>query len=399
MDNVRDFIVTLTKEIVKERTVNYNPADFPAGAGPDGMTMPGEEIKVAAILERYLKDAKIPFTSHGKDPKRPNLLATVGQNKPGFKKFLVVLHTDTVPSGVREDWSFDPFEPFEKNGKLFGRGVLDNKGPLAASFVTLRMMKEIEKEIHGQFIYAACADEEVEAGFGLDWLLEQNLIQCTDALIPDIAGCMKTINIAEKGRSLAKVRFKGVAAHAMDPSKGVSAIYAAARFLKALQEGFQFTFTPHPVLDPPTFNPGLIKGGEAPNAVPAGCEVSIDVRLLPGMTQEGVQRELLALAESAKLPGSSVTVEVTGTIPPSEVPDTAPIVKLIREVAPGAATIGTGGITFAKFLVLKGIQAVGWAPGDERTYHKPDEEIDIDELVEFSGRLFTLSKKICNLPA
>jgi len=399
MEKVRDFIVTLTKEIVKERTVNYNPDDFPGGKGPDGMTMPGEEIKVSRILERYLKAARIPYKSYARDPKRPNLLATVGRNKPGFKKFLVVLHTDTVPSGVREDWSFDPFKPFEKNGKLFGRGVLDNKGPLAASFATLKMMKEIEKEINGQFIFAACADEEVEAGYGLDWLVKEKLIRCTDALIPDIAGCMKTINIAEKGRSLAKVRFKGVAAHAMDPSKGVSAIYAASRFLNALQEGFQFSFRKHPVLDPPTFNPGLIKGGEAPNAVPASCEVSIDVRLLPGMTEKQVQKELLALANKHKLPGSGVTVDVTGTIPPSEVPATAPIVKLIREVAPGAKTIGTGGITFAKFLVLEGIQAVGWAPGDERTYHKPDEEIDIAELVMYSNRLFTLSRKICNLPA
>ena len=399
MEKVRDFIVTLTKEIVKERTVNYNPGDFPAGAGPDGMTMPGEEIKVTAILERYLKEAKIPYTIHARDPKRPNILAFVGMNKPGFKKFLVVLHTDTVPSGVREDWSFDPFTPFEKNGKLYGRGVLDNKGPLAASFATLKMMKEIEKEIAGQFIFCASADEEVEAGFGLDWLLDEDMVHCTDALIPDIAGCMKTINIAEKGRSLAKVKFKGVAAHAMDPSKGVSAIYAAARFLKALQEGFQFTYTPHPVLDPPTFNPGLIKGGEAPNAVPSACEVSVDVRLLPGMTPEGVHKELLALAEKTKLPGSSVTVEVSGSIPPSEVPASAPIVKLIREVAPDAETIGSGGITFAKFLVLKGIQAVGWAPGDETTYHKPDEEIDIEELVTYSGRLLTLAKKICNLPA
>lgn len=399
MDKVRDFIVTMTKEIVKERTVNYNPADFPAGAGPDGMTMPGEEIKVAKILERYLKAAKIPYKSHARVPKRPNLLATVGRNKPGFKKFLVVLHTDTVPSGVREDWSFDPFTPFEKKGKLYGRGVLDNKGPLAASFATLRMMKEIEKDIQGQFIFAACADEEVEAGFGLDWLLEKKLVTCTDALIPDIAGCMKTINIAEKGRTLAKVRFKGVAAHAMDPSKGVSAIYSAARFLAALEKGFQFTYRKHPVLDPPTFNPGLIKGGEAPNAVPASCEVSVDIRLLPGMTEKKIQAELLALAKKVKLPGSGVTVEMVGTIPPSEVPASAPIVKLIREVAPEAKTIGSGGITFAKFLVLEGIQAVGWAPGDERTYHQPNEEIDIDELVTYSERLFTLSKKICNLPA
>ncbi|MEJ5165553.1 MAG: M20/M25/M40 family metallo-hydrolase [Thermoanaerobaculia bacterium] len=396
MDNLRDYIVELTKRMVRERTVNYNPADFPEGSGPDGMKSPGEEYKVVNILKEELQKAKIPYKIYAKDEKRPNIMAYVGKNLPGYKKLLVVLHTDTVPSGVREDWSFDPFEPFEKNGKLFGRGVLDNKGPLASSFATLLKLKERENEIKGQFIFGAFADEEVEAGYGFDWVLDQNLIECTDALIPDIAGSMKTINIAEKGRVLFRVKFKGLSAHAMDPSKGVSAIYCASNFLNKLQY-FNFSYKEHPVLTPPTFNPGLIKGGEAPNAVPAYCEVAVDVRYLPGMDLEVMKGELEGVIKDTILPGASYTIEMEGNLPPSEVKADSPMVKIIKEFVPDAEIVGSGGITFAKFLVLKGIEAVGWAPGDEATYHKPDEEISVDELCTFSEYLEKLSLKVCNM--
>lgn len=396
MKNLKEYIVDLTKRIVREKTVNYNPADFPEGAGPDGMKTPGEEYKVVEILKKELESAKIPFKIYAKDDKRPNIMAYVGKGLPDFKKFLVVLHTDTVPSGVRSDWSFDPFEPFEKDGKLYGRGVLDNKGPLASSFATLLKLKEKEEEINGQFIFGAFADEEVEAGYGFDWVLDQGLIDCTDALIPDIAGSMKTINVAEKGRILCKIKYKGVAAHAMDPSKGISAIYCASNLLNKLQK-FNFTYKEHPVLSPPTFNPGLIKGGEAPNAVPASCEVSIDVRYLPEMKIEKMQKEIEKVIKKTILPGASYTIEFTGNLPPSEVPSDAPMVKIIKDFVPDANIVGSGGITFAKFLVLKGIQAVGWAPGDEATYHKPDEEISIDELCTFSDLLEKLSLKVCNM--
>lgn len=396
MENLREYIVDLTKRITREKTVNYNPSDF-SGTGPDGMSSPGEEYKVVEILKAELEEAKIPYKIYAKDEKRPNIMAFVGKNLPKYKKFLVVLHTDTVPSGVREDWSFDPFDPFEKNGKLYGRGVLDNKGPLASSFATLLNLKKIEDKINGQFIFGAFADEEVEAGYGFDWVLDQGYIECTDALIPDIAGSMKTINIAEKGRVLCKIKFKGISAHAMEPSKGVSAVYCAGNFLSELQKGFNFSYAPHPVLSPPTFNPGLIKGGEAPNAVPALCELSIDIRYLPGMEIEKMKKEIENLVKETILNNATYEIDFSGNLPPSEVSENAPMVKIIKEFVPDARVVGSGGITFAKFLVLKGIEAVGWAPGDEATYHKPNEEIDIEELCTFSKYLEKLSLKVCNL--
>jgi acetylornithine deacetylase/succinyl-diaminopimelate desuccinylase-like protein len=396
--SLRPFIVDLTLRICRERTVNYDPADFPGG-GPDGMTSPGQEGKVAAILAAEAKRLRVEPRLHAKVAGRDSLLATVGRGLPGYRKMLVLLHTDTVPSGAPSDWTFAPFEPFEKDGKLFGRGVLDDKGPLAASFAAFRILKAHEDRIPGSFTFGAVADEEVGIGVGLPHLIERGLIDCTDAVIPDIAGNMKEINVAEKGRVVLRVRARGRQAHAMDPAKGVNAIHAMARFLLAL-EAADLRHAKHAILGGPTVNTGLIRGGVAPNAVPADCETTLDIRYVPGQTAEGIRAEIEAIAAASVagprgLRGASFVVEEVQNARPCQVPADAPIVKRILKHAPDAKVIGSGGGTFAKDLVLMGVQAVGWAPGDEATYHEPNEEIEIDQLVTYAGRLANLAFDIC----
>src|SRR6185437_7817215 len=194
------------------------------------------EGKVAAILQKELEARFIPATMHAKVPGRENLLARVGRARPGYRKLMVLLHTDVVPSGAPSAWRFAPFEPFEKEGKLYGRGVLDDKGPLASAFASLLILKKHEQFVDGEFIFGAVGDEEVGVGVGIEYLLEQNLIDCTDAIIPDIAGDMREINVAEKGRVLLKVKARGKQAHAMNPAKGVNAIHAMSRFLLELEK-------------------------------------------------------------------------------------------------------------------------------------------------------------------
>jgi len=386
---LRDEIVDLTLRLARERTVNYREDDFP-GAGPDGMSSPGQEGKICALLARELDALGIPWKTYAKVPGRDSLVAEVGRRQPEYRRLLVLLHTDTVPAGSDHAWRFAPYEPFAKDGKIFGRGVLDDKGPLAASFTALRILKRHEAELPGAFQFGAVADEEVDIGVGLPHLIAEGVFDCTDAIIPDIAGNMKEINVAEKGRVLVKVRARGVQAHAMDPSKGVNAIHAMARFLLAL-EGLRLEHRPHPLLGGPTINTGLIRGGAAPNAVAGECEATLDIRYVPGQTGSDIRATLHALASGAALPGSSFDVEVVDDAHPCEVAPDAPIVRRILSHAPDARVTGSGGGTFAKGLVLAGVDAVGWSCGDEATYHQPNEEIEIDQLVTFAGRLAALA--------
>src|SRR6266699_1874782 len=85
------------------RTVDYFPEDFPGG-GPDGMTSPGQEGKVVAVLAEELNKLDVRYTVHAKVAGRDNLLATVGKGLPGYRKMLVLLHTDVVPSGAPSAW-------------------------------------------------------------------------------------------------------------------------------------------------------------------------------------------------------------------------------------------------------------------------------------------------------
>lgn len=395
-ERMRGFIVDLTLRICREKTVDYDVADYPAG-GPDGMASPGEEGKVVAILAKELTTIGVPFTTHAKVPGRDNLLARVGQGRPGHRTLLALLHTDVVPSGAPSAWRFPPFEPFEKGGKLYGRGVLDDKGPLAASFAALCILKKHEDLIPGTFVFGAVGDEEVGIGVGVDHLLEEGLIRCTDAVIPDIAGEMREINVAEKGRVLLKVMAQGKQAHAMNPAKGVSAIHAMARFLTAL-ERLELSHEPHPILGGPTINTGLIRGGIAPNAVAADCEATLDIRYVPSQTSRGVRDEVQRCADAVGMPGATLRVAIHQQTFPCEVSPDAPIVQAILRQAPDARVVGSGGGTFANPLVRAGIQAVGWAPGNEETYHEPNEEIDVDQLTLFAGRLACLALDVCSRP-
>jgi acetylornithine deacetylase/succinyl-diaminopimelate desuccinylase-like protein len=257
------------------------------------------------------------------------------------------------------------------------------------------ILKQHEPQIPGTFTFAAVGDEEVGVGVGIDYLLEQKLIECTDAVVPDIAGDMKEINVAEKGRVILKVTAHGRQAHAMNPAKGVNAIHAMSRFLLLL-ESIELKHTVHPILGSPTINTGLIRGGAAPNAVAASCETTLDIRYVPSQSPEGIRAEIAALAEKVQMPGARFDVDIFQSSKPCEVSPGAPIVKRILGHAPDAKIVGSGGGTFANPLVQAGIEAVGWAPGNEATYHEPNEEIEVEQLTTFAGRLACLAVEICS---
>ncbi|MEK7703873.1 MAG: M20/M25/M40 family metallo-hydrolase [Myxococcota bacterium] len=382
---MRDFIVNTTIEVCRARTVNYNPADH-TGAGPDEMDMPGHEERVVTILERIFSEWQIPHYREARDPKRPSLFATLG--KPGGRRLMYLLHTDTVPAGSLELWKFPPFDTFEKDGKLYGRGVLDNKGPMISTLAAMKILKQHEAHLPGEVVFAAIADEEVQLGYGLGWLLEQGKIKCDEAIVPDIAGEMKEINIAEKGRAVLRITAHGKAAHAMWPERGTSALFGLAAALTKLEK-LKMVHKKHPLLGSPTHNLGLARGGSAPNAVADRADAVIDIRYVPGQKESAIKKQIKEIcdAEAKRRPGLRFVVELERGAPPIEVKPHAPIVKAILRHAPKAKLTGTGGGTFAHGLVEHGIDAVGWSPGAEKTYHQPNEEIAVSQLTTFAGKL------------
>ena len=396
-NKTREFIVELAKNLVRAKTVNYNRLDYP-DKGPDGMLSPGEESKAVDVLIPHFEKLGVSYKIFEKIKGRGNLIASLGQKEPGYRRLLVLCHTDVVPSGGSDLWGFDPFVPFERDGFLFGRGTADNKGQLASVMSAFCLLRQIQTRIQGEFIFGALADEEVgieQAGIEVVDKSLNFASFVTDAIIPDTSGNLLEIERAEKGRVTLKVTVTGKQAHASTPGEGANAIYGFSELALAIEK-HALSHCVHTILGSPTVNLGLVRGGNAPNNVAALCEGTFDIRIVPGMTTEQVVNELQEISRKIHRNDISFAFKVVHATEATVVPEDSPVIRTIKHYVPEATTTGIGGGTFCKNLIHKGINAVGWAPGAHEVVHQANENISIQEMVDFAGLLAEVAFDICN---
>lgn len=385
-DEIRHRIIALTREMCREKTVNIvseKLAEFPH------LKFRGEEYRVAEIVKRILDENEIPYEEYSRMEGRPNIIGKMGKNSNG-KRLLMPAHMDIVPAG--EGWDSDPFEVIEKDGMLIGRGTLDNKGPLSTILTAVEVLKKLKLDqvLNGELLIAALADEEAEdpdgVDYGIGYLMEEKLIDPTYAIIPDIGENMKSIDIAEKGRTVFKITAIGKQAHGSTPDKGINAVYMMAKLVNAIEK-LKFDYEVHPVLGHPTLNLGEIHGGVAPNIVPGSCKIYIDIRSVPGMSKAGVVAQLQSCAD--RVSGGKFKIEVMSWNEPHAIDPDNKLVDVIQANAQDVLgftpePIGQGGGTYAKTLNLKGVMAVGWGPGDDEAFHVANEYVEIKQLVDFA---------------
>jgi acetylornithine deacetylase len=208
---------------------------------------------------------------------KANLLGSVGPDREGG----VVLsgHTDVVPVDGQE-WHSDPFALTERDGRLYGRGTSDMKGFIACSLAALEGWKglRLQRPLHFAFSY----DEEVGC-FGAHSLVDRiagSVPAPAFAIIGEPTDMR--IGVAHNGVTGSHTSFRGVAAHASDPSRGVNAIDAAAAFVLFLGNVARL---PQIASNGCTLNVGVIAGGAATNIVAERCSVRWEYR---AATQEAV---------------------------------------------------------------------------------------------------------------
>lgn len=383
---IRTRIVEMVREMVRERTVNVvsdKLVEHPY------LKFRGEEYRVAAIVEREFDAMGVPHQSFARQEGRPNVIGTLGADTSGLR-LLMPAHMDIVPAG--EGWDTDPYEVVERDGQLIGRGTLDNKGPLASILVAAEALKQLglDEALKGQLMIAALSDEEAAdpdgVDYGIGYLMESKLIAPTHAIIPDIGENMRGIDVAEKGRTVFKITARGKQAHGSTPERGINAVYMMARLVTEI-EALQLDYELHPVLGKPSLNLGEIHGGAAPNIVPGTCNITLDIRTVPGMTEAGVLAQLTACTE--RVTGGSFEIERMAWADPHGIdPDNVLVHTIQRHskeiLGHEPKAFGMGGGTYAKTLNLCGVMAVGWGPGDDEAFHVANEYVDIDQLVDFA---------------
>ncbi len=354
----KEAIVDLTCELIKKRTVNP----------------PGNEYLAKDLIVDSLKQLGARIEILEKESGRPNILGWIGEGKPVIA---IIAHLDVVPPG--QGWKTDPFFPQVKEGKIYGRGAIDDKGPYAASWGAVKSILSSGLPWRGTIVLGAVSDEERGSEAGMKFLLEEKNFRPSFCMIPD-GGKLNEVVLGEKGGVGVKLSTKGKSAHASQPYQGENAIYKMLRFLDPLRE-FNFEGNHHPLFDALTLNLSKIKGGEVSNVVPDSCEAVLDIRYPLGMSQEGIISQLKSL--SSRL-GLDVEIGVIFSTEPHLLEEENPLVKAFKQIAKTMGVnlkFGTmGGITLAKNLYFKGIPGVVHSPGRDSVAHQPNEYVEIGDL-------------------
>jgi acetylornithine deacetylase/succinyl-diaminopimelate desuccinylase-like protein len=396
----------------------------------DTVNPPGNETAAAKHLRGYLEANGVGCELYATVPDRANLVARIPGSADG-PRLLLLSHTDTVLADPQE-WALDPWSGELRDGEVWGRGALDMKGQVAASAVAMASLAREGFEPAGDLIFAACADEEVGAGFGLQWLVEAHpeavrAEYCInegggDRLILD-GRVFYVCSTAEKMSAPFRLTVHGRSGHASRPGIADNALVKAAplierlgsfrdepevgpelaAFLRAVcgevpapRDAITAARRIHPlagdIVEPllgTTLAPTMAEASRKRNVIPNRCELTVDCRILPGHTRAEVEAKVASQLEGAEYELEWIEAQ-GGTRSPVDTPLWDVIETFVAEIEPDAQAVPllVAGFTDSHWVrEAFGTVAYGFFPMRTmdselaaRLIHSADERIDLDDL-------------------
>jgi acetylornithine deacetylase/succinyl-diaminopimelate desuccinylase-like protein len=363
-------VVTLLQQLV--RIPSVNPDNSP------GTERTGEEA-LAVFLSGWLESIGARVTLEEIKPGRPNLIARFAP-ADGRPRILLGPHLDTVGVG---GMTIDPFGGVIHDGKLWGRGACDTKGPMAAMLWALHENRDRLASLPVAIDFVAFMGEE-SGQWGSKDFVRQHGAAYQFALVGEPTS-MEIVHTT-KGSLWGTLRATGRAAHSSMPENGENAILKLARAIDRLDQhlGAKLAGYTHPVLGRSTLNVGVIRGGSRPNIVPDLAEAEIDIRLTPSLAAAGGALRLLESSiHACELPVSIVNPHEN---PPMETDADHPVIRRLSDTG-GTRLAGAPWFSDAAHLSAGGVPSVCIGPGSIHQAHTADEFIGIAALEEGAGFL------------
>ncbi|MGC9418568.1 MAG: acetylornithine deacetylase [Rhodovulum sp.] len=372
----------MTTRLKQTRSILSDLVAFPTVSSDSNLEM---IVHIAAMLGELGAHVDL---FHDESGHKANLFATLGPREAGGG---IVLsgHTDVVPV-TDQDWSSDPFEMVEKDGRLFGRGTCDMKGfiacalAMAPGFAAL----DLKRPLHFAFTH----DEEVGCLGGQALVREL----AARGIRPEVAiiGEPTEMRIVEahKGCCEYTVEFHGLEGHGSNPEAGVNAAEAAVRYvtrLMELAEALKGRAPGNSPFTPPwtTINLGRIAGGHAHNVIPGRAEVEWEMRPVQqsdiGFVKDAMARhveDVLLPGMRSVHPGARILTEVIGEVVGLEPMDDSAARRLLADLTGQARAETVPFSTEAGLFQSIGCAAAVCGPGSIAQAHKPDEYVSLDQL-------------------
>lgn len=361
----------------------------------DMIRIPGEsagekgKIECAAAEMRKLGFDKVEIDPMG------NLLGYMGTGKT-----LIAFdgHIDTVGIGNRENWKFDPYEGYENDEEIGGRGASDQEGGIVSAVYGAKIMKDLGM-LSDKYTVLVTATVQEEDCDGLCW---QYIIN-EDKVKPEFVVITEPTNgniyRGQRGRMEIRVDVQGVSCHGSAPERGDNAIYKMGEILGEVKE-LNNRLHVDPFLGKGTLAVSQIYFTSPSRcAVADSCAISIDRRLTDGETFEMALDEIRALPAVKKHKGvvtmykydrPSYTELVYPTdcyFPTWVIPEDHAVTKAMVKAFEGMYgtpkvdkwTFSTNGVSI---MGRYGIPCIGFGPGKEEEAHAPNEKTWKADLVK-----------------
>ncbi|MCH8063480.1 MAG: M20/M25/M40 family metallo-hydrolase [Chloroflexi bacterium] len=403
----------------------------------DTTNPPGNEAEAAQFLAQTLSDEGIDSHLYEPAPGRANLVARLSAAEPVAPPLLLMHHIDVVPADGAT-WTRPPFHGLVREGHIWGRGALDDKGLGVIHLMALVLLKRLDVKLTRDIVFMAVSDEEEGGAFGAQWMIEKHWPDIECEYVWDEGGTgsvgmmgrrpIFAVSVWEKRSMLLKLTARGLGGHGSIAGNTpldrlVRALHAVQgystdmRFNGVTREFFErisrdqgfiagwlmrHAETPvvkgymarqiknissiHAMLRD-TITATVLSTGDKPNVVDEQVEATLDVRLLPDTDRD-------AFLDSIRRAINDDAIELEATGSPKSGPPSPVDSELFRalsqaiyanEPAALVTPMQTPYATDSRFFRERGVAAYGLLPvvltGEElASIHGVDERMSVKSL-------------------
>lgn len=351
----------------------------------------GNEEAAANLFESFFDGLPVDIERIEPHPGRTTLVVTLRGSDPSAQPLTFLGHTDVVPVDEKH-WTHPPFAGEISEGSIWGRGSVDMLHLTAAmAVVTRRLAEEVSRggaRPAGTLTFVAAADEEARGGLGVPWIgehrgdafpWEAQLSEMGGAHIRGARGKDSVVVIVgEKGAAQRRLHVRGDAGHGSIPLGRVSAVEMLARVSQALSQAqwpqasdeiwagfvraFEFDSELEESLISGTYRGDygefgdlaayahaishmtvaqtVVRAGGPINVLPSSGELELDIRTLPGQSDDDVDRAITeALGELAEHVTIERLLSERATASSIETKLYRTIEEVLREAHPGAVVV------------------------------------------------------------
>ncbi len=377
----RGYLLDVLRRLIAINSIN--PSLSPGAPG---------EAQIAGCLAELCRDLGLDVQIAEAAPGRPNVVATLRGEGRG-RSLLLNGHVDTVSVEGMDR----PFAPYEREGRVYGRGAYDMKGSLAAMLAATAAIRA-QHRLRGDLMLAFVADEEY-ASLGTEALVRT--ARADAAIVTE--GTELQIGIAHKGFAWVQFETAGVAAHGSRYDEGRDAIAAMGSVLVELRrlETMRLPQHRHPLLGRASVHASLIEGGEGLSTYPSRSVLRVERRTLPGEMAADIEAEMREVLQRA-VGADAVAEGKVGVFffrPAYEIEPHAPVVLALsaagqRVLGAPLRVIGLSPWMDSAILGTAGIPTVIFGPSGAGA-HAAEEYVDVKSVVRCAQVLAQTAVQFC----